>query len=163
MNTLIIYYSKTKKTEVVAETLANELNGDIIRIKDVNERSGFLNRFSSAVDAFREKKTEIYPDNIDLTDYDVVYIGTPTWASNPAPAIITLIDKLNLKNKDLILFTTMSNSGGDNSLKRMEEKIKIRGGRVIESFDIKTKDKSLIQLQRDTIRIVNYLDLDLYS
>ncbi len=163
MNTIILYYSETKRTEIVAKSLANELNSETIKVKDLKRRGGFLNRFNSSIDAFREKKTEIYPDKIDLTNYDLVYIGTPTWANNPTPAIITLIDKLDLKGKDVVLFTTMSNSGGDNTLKRMQEKVKLRGGRVIEGFKIKTKDKSLIQLERDSIRVIRSLDLGIYS
>ena len=163
MNTVILYYSETKKTEVVAKTLANELNADSVLIKDLKERKGFFNRFNSSVDAFREKKTEIYPDKIDLTNYSLIYIGTPTWANNPTPALITLIDKLDLKGKDVVLFTTLSNAGGENTLKRMQEKVKLRGGRVIESFEVATKDKSLIQLERDSIRIARALDLNIYS
>ena len=162
MNTIILYYSETKRTEIVAKSLATELNSETIRIKDLKKREGFLNRFNSSIDAFREKKTEIYPDKIDITDYDLVYIGTPTWANNPSPAIITLIDKLDLKGKDVVLFTTTS-TGGDNTIKRMSEKVKLRGGRVIETFKIKTKDKSLIQLERDSIRVIRSLDLNIYS
>lgn len=162
MNTIILYYSETKRTEIVAKSLATELNSETIRIKDLKKREGFLNRFNSSIDAFREKKTEIYPDKIDITDYDLVYIGTPTWANNPSPAIITLIDKLDLKDKDVVLFTTTS-TGGDNTIKRMSEKVKLRGGRVIETFKIKTKDKSLIQLERDSIRVIRSLDLNIYS
>jgi flavodoxin len=39
MKTLIIYYSKSENTKIVAETLAHELSSDIIRVKDIKKRS----------------------------------------------------------------------------------------------------------------------------
>lgn len=163
METLIIYYSESENTKKVAETLAYQLKCDIIRIKDMKKRSGILNKFNSSIDAFRENKTEIYPSNIDISAYDIIYIGTPTWASNPTPAIITLIDRLDLKGKDVVLFATMSSSGGKSTIKRMQEKVEIRGARVIETFTLKTKDKTLNQIEDDSVNIAKLLDLSLYS
>ena len=76
-------------------------------------------------------------------EYGLVYIGTPTWAAKPAPAIITMIDKCNLKGKDIILFSTMGSSGGSKAIERMREKVEARGGRMVNSFSIKTVEKKL--------------------
>lgn len=163
MKTLIIYYSDTGKTKTVSKTLAEELNADIIEIKDATQKKGLLTKIGNSIDAFREKKTKIKPEKINIDDYSLIYIGTPTWASNPTPAIITLIDRLQLKNKDVIIFTTLNNNGGENTLKRMNEKIKLRGGRVISEFKIKTKDKTLKGIQNETKKIIKTLDLNIYS
>lgn len=162
MSTIILYYSDGGTTKIVAETLALNLRTDICRIKDMKKRDGIRNRLSSTIDAFRETKTEIYPPRIDLEEYDTVYIGTPTWANNPTPAIITLIDSCDLRGKDVILFTTTSASDGENTLDKMEMKIRARGGRVIQQFTIKTKDKSPKELQKFTENVIKILDLELY-
>ena len=162
MNRMILYYSDGGKTRIVAETLALNLKTDICRIKDMKKRDGIRNRLSSTVDAFRETKTEIYPPRIDLEEYDTIYIGTPTWANNPTPAIITLIDSCDLKGKDVILFTTTSASDGENTLDKMEMKIRARGGRVVQQFTIKTRDKSPKDLQKFTENVIKILDLELY-
>ena len=162
MNRMILYYSDGGKTRIVAETLALNLKTDICRIKDMKKRDGIRNRLSSTVDAFRETKTEIYPPRIDLEEYDTIYIGTPTWANNPTPAIITLIDSCDLKGKDVILFTTTSASNGENTLDKMEMKIRARGGRVVQQFTIKTRDKSPKELQKFTENVIKILDLELY-
>ena len=162
MNRMILYYSDGGKTRIVAETLALNLKTDICRIKDMKKRDGIRNRLSSTVDAFRETKTEIYPPRIDLEEYDTIYIGTPTWANNPTPAIITLIDSCDLKGKDVILFTTTSASNGENTLDKMEMKIRARGGRVVQQFTIKTRDKSPKELQKFIENVIKILDLELY-
>ena len=163
MKTIIIYYSQTESTRKVAETLALSLKADICEVKDLKERDGFKNRLGSLVDAFRENKTDIYPPVLNLEEYGTVYFGTPTWANNPSPAIITMIDRCDLFGKDVVLFATMSSSGGDSALEKMEKKVKARGARVIEQFTIKTKDKSLSQIEKDSESIAQVLDLDIYK
>ncbi|MDR0900290.1 MAG: flavodoxin [Methanobrevibacter sp.] len=163
MKTIIIYYSESKKTKIVAETLSHELETDIIRIKDKKKRNRFMDKITSSIDAFRENKTEIFPEKVDLEEYGMVYFGTPTWAGKPAPAIITLIDNCNLQGKDIVLFATMNGSGGRSAIKRMEEKVNVRGARVVESFTVRTKDKTPGQLQEDSENIAKLLDLSLFS
>lgn len=163
METLIIYYSKDGSTEIVSKTLAKELNAYLLKIEDLKERQGFKNKITSCIDSFREMKTKITPEKIDLTDYDLIYIGTPTWAGKPTPAIVTLIDQCNLRNKDVILFATMTGRGGQATIERMNEKVKARGARVIESFTLNTKDKSSEELSNDAETIIEILDLKMYS
>ena len=103
MERIILYYSESGKTKVVAETLALNLRCDICQIKDMKKRDGIRSRLGSTIDAFRESKTEIYPPTLDLEEYGTVYIGTPIWANNPTPAIITLIDSCDLRGKDTLI------------------------------------------------------------
>ena len=102
------------------------------------------------------------PANVDLTPYDTVYFGTPTWAGNPTPAILTIIDRCNLRGKDVILFATMDSNRGDSNIERLEEKVKMRGARVIESFTLATKNKTPNQLVNDTEAIIEMKDLRMY-
>ena len=162
MERIILYYSESGKTKVVAETLALNLRCDICQIKDMKKRDGIRSRLGSTIDAFRESKTEIYPPTLDLEEYGTVYIGTPIWANNPTPAIITLIDSCDLRGKDIILFTTGSTSDGEAALEKMEIKVKARGARVVQQFNLKTRDKTAAELQKETENLFKKLDLDLY-
>lgn len=162
MKTLIIYYSNSGTTEVVSKTLAYHLNADLVKIHDMKNRNGLANRFLSSINAFRETKTDIKPKNIDLSEYDVIYIGTPTWNGNPTPAILTIIDRCDLKGKDVVLFATMNSNRGETNIERLERKVKIRGGRVIESFVVKTKGKDTNDLIHDTETVIEMLDLKMY-
>ncbi|SEK68932.1 Flavodoxin [Methanobrevibacter gottschalkii] len=163
MATLIIYYSQSGKTELVAHTLAKNLRANVLRIQDLKNRNGFKNKFIASISAFRESKTDITPARVDLTDYDTIIFGTPTWAGNPTPAILTIIDRCNLTGKDVILFATMDGSRGDTNIERLEEKLKMRGARVIESFTIATKDKDSEKLITDTEAVIEMKDLKMYT
>jgi flavodoxin len=163
MATLIIYYSQGGNTDLVAKTLAKHLNGDLVRIHDMKQRDGFKNRLLSSINAFRETKTTIVPANVDISPYDTIYFGTPTWVGNPTPAILTIIDRCHLRGKDVVLFATMDSNRGDTNISRLEEKVKMRGARVIESFTIATKGKSPEQLIKDTEAIIEMKDLKMYK
>ena len=158
----IIYYSQGGTTDLVAKTLSINVHANLIRIHDLKNREGFKNRLVSTVNAFRETKTDIVPANVDLKGYDTVYIGTPTWSGNATPAILTIIDRCDLRAKDVILFTTMNSNRGSSTIERLERKVKLRGARVIESFTITTKDKSPEQIVRDTEAIIKMKDLKMY-
>ena len=162
MNRIILYYSDGGKTQQVAETLAVNLRCDICRIRDLKKRDGFKNRLTSTFDAFRESKTEIYPPNLDLSEYDTIYIGGPIWANNPYPAIITLIDQYNFFGKDIVIFTTTSSSDSSAALNKMDLKLRARGARVVQEFSIKTRDKNLEMIRKDTEKTIDQLDLELY-
>ena len=162
MAKIIIYYSQGGTTDLIAKTLARNLNADLVRIHDLNNREGFTNRLFSSINAFRESKTDIVPAQVDLRGYDTVYFGTPTWSGNPTPAILTIIDRCDLRAKDVILFATMDSSRGESTLERLERKVKLRGARVIENFAISTKDKSQEQLINDTEAMIEMKDLRMY-
>jgi len=163
MKTIIIYYSKSGYTGQVAKTISSQIPADLVEIKDAKPRAKIQGRIFSAIDAFRENKTETIPPNVDLEDYEVVYFGTPTWASNATPAMITIIDKCDLQGKDVVLFATMNVSGGNSAINRMKEKVESRGARVVEFFTIKTNNKDLNQIKQESENIVKLLDLGLYS
>ena len=163
MATIIIYYSQGGSTDLVAKTLALNLHADLVRIHDLKNREGFKNKLLSSINAFREVKTDIIPAKVDLRGYDTVYFGTPTWAGNPTPAILTIIDRCDLRAKDVVLFVTMDSNRGESNVERLDEKVKLRGARVIESFTIATKDKSPEKLVNTTEAIIDMKDLKMYS
>ena len=163
MATLIIYYSQGGTTDLIAKTLAKHLNASLVRIHDLKNRDGFKNRLMASINAFRENKTDIIPAKVDLTNYDTIYIGSPTWAGNPTPAILTIIDRCNFTGKDVVLFATMDSNRGDSNIERLEEKVRMRGGRVIESFTLATKNKSPEKIVNDTEAIIEMKDLKMYK
>lgn len=163
MATLIMYYSQGGTTDLIAKTLAKHLDASLVRIHDLKNRDGFKNRFIASISAFRESKTDILPAKVDLTNYDTIYIGSPTWAGNPTPAIITIIDRCNFTGKDVVLFATMDTTHGDSNIERLEEKVKMRGARVIESFTLATKGKSPEKIVTDTEAIIEMKDLKMYK
>ena len=56
MKRIIVYYSNGGTTDLVAKTLAKNLNADLARIHDLKNRDGLKNRLFASISAFRESK-----------------------------------------------------------------------------------------------------------
>ena len=107
MKIAIIYYSLTGNTKNVAETIADYLKSsnqvDIFRVVALDESKSFIGQCFRA--AFK-KKAKIGDAKTDLSEYDVIVIGTPVWATEPVPALRTYFEKLSgIAGKKIILFT----------------------------------------------------------
>jgi flavodoxin len=163
MKTVILFYSRTRKTSMVAKTLAQEIKADFVEVTDLTDRMGPLNYLKSTFDAMRENKTQINPGTVELKDYGLIYIGSPTWAGKPTPAITTLIDQCRLQGKDVILFATMGNRGGHSVIERMREKIEARGARMVRHFVVKTGNKNIEELKEEVKELVQEEDLSMYG
>lgn len=50
-------------------------------------------------------------DNGDVSNYNVIFIGTPAWWYNMAPAVKTFISNNNFENKTIIPFITHGGGG----------------------------------------------------
>ncbi|MBE6493980.1 MAG: flavodoxin [Methanosphaera stadtmanae] len=145
MSNLIIYYSRSGKTKLVSKIIQEEIGGTLVEIKDKTNRSGIFGYVKGALDAMLGSNTDIEPDYVDLTEYDTIYVGTPVWASKPAPAIMKLLEKCDFNDKNIITFATMGGSGGDTTVKAMNNIIKKNNGKILKSFSIITGDNSKIE------------------
>lgn len=119
--TLIVYYSRTGNTRKLAENLREKLNCQIEEIVDVKSRKGIFGFVKSGMDAALKRDTTIKTSSIDLSQYDLVILGTPVWASNMTPAIRTFIKMSKGKIKNVAFFCTQMSSGKDNTFADMRE------------------------------------------
>ena len=104
---VLIYYSRTGKTETLAKAIAESIGADMIRITEPQkDRSGWQGFFEAAIDAFFDLHSEIKPRKIDLEPYDTAIIATPIWSWNLATPIHTLLRTNYFGKKRLLLVTT---------------------------------------------------------
>lgn len=136
MKSLVIYYTRTGKTEIVAKEIAKEFNSKLRKLKEKDNRKGFFGYMKAGLDTLKNKKVELINPEYNL-NYDIIFIGTPTWGWRPTPAIMTYFDNCDFKNKKIILFSTFVSSPGD-SVKIMSKFIHKKKGKVIFSFSINT-------------------------
>jgi flavodoxin len=135
--TLVVYYSYTGNTELVAKTLALGLGADLRKIEDVKTHGKFYAYLIGGRDAMKDRPWEIKPFDYDFNAYDTIFIGSPIWAWATTPQINEFLSKADLKNKKVIAFVTMGGSYGK-AVDKMKEKITAKGGTLIDSFAIKT-------------------------
>ncbi|MEW5825704.1 MAG: flavodoxin [Candidatus Bipolaricaulota bacterium] len=112
MKALVVYYSKSGTTRRVAEEIARALGADLEEIVEVGtQRSGLVGYLRAGRDAMRERASQIRPATKRPADYDVVFVGSPVWGWNLAPAVRSYLAAANLEGKPVALFCTMASSG----------------------------------------------------
>jgi flavodoxin len=150
MKSIIVYYSYSGNTKKVAgvlsESLAKQNEVEIIELTALDESDNF---FSQCARAFRRKKAKIEPVNFDLTQFDLICLGTPVWAFAPAPAVNTFLKQCTgAENKQVMLFTTCgSGTGNERCLNYMQDILSKKGAKDFRRFTIqqfKVKDKEFV-------------------
>ena len=109
---LIVYYSWSNgNTERIAKLLQKEIGGDIVRIDTITPYEGsyddVVNQGQEEVQ--RRYEPEIKPLGVNISDYDVIAVGTPTWWYTMAPAVRTFLHTESFADKTVIPF--MTNAG----------------------------------------------------
>ena len=109
---LTVYYSWSNgNTERIAKLLQKEIGGDIVRIDTITPYEG---SYDDVVNQGQEEvqrgyEPEIKPLGVNISDYDVIAVGTPTWWYTMAPAVLTFLHTESFVDKTVIPF--MTNAG----------------------------------------------------
>lgn len=109
---IVLFYSNTGGTRHIAQAIANAAGADLVEIKTLKPQSTFKPWLivSGGFQAMTGRKPKIQPLSHKPETYDLIYIGTPIWASRFAPALRTWLSEAGLKGKRLALFAS-SDSG----------------------------------------------------
>jgi flavodoxin len=110
---LIVYYSRSGNTTLVTEELKKKFNADVEEIIDTKNRKGIIGYILSGKDASQNRLTTIKESKYNPSDYDLVIIGSPIWASRVSTPVRTYIEQNKAKFKKLALFCTAGGSVGD--------------------------------------------------
>jgi len=105
---LIVYFSHNGNTRKLANHIHKKVGGDIIEIKMINPYSTDCKSFEEQVlnEQDEEYKPDIQTKVNDIGSYDVILIGSPIWWFEVAPPVKTFLEKINLFEKKIALFTT---------------------------------------------------------
>ncbi len=108
MKKLVVFYSYTGHTKMIAENIQQKLNCDILEIKPVKPYS---TDYQTVVDEEQNnssvgKTPDIQKIDKNLNDYDEIIIGTPVWWYTIAPVIRTFLTQNDLSNKTIKPFAT---------------------------------------------------------
>ncbi|HCJ08557.1 MAG: flavodoxin [Lachnospiraceae bacterium] len=106
---LIVYYSWSNgNTERIAKMLQQQVGGDLLKIDTVEPYSGSYDDVVSQGqdEVNRGYEPEIQPISVNVADYDVIAIGTPTWWYTMAPVVLTFLHSQNFTGKTVVPFMT---------------------------------------------------------
>ena len=146
---LVLYYSQTHVTEKVAKLLAEATSADLDSIVPVNPYNG---SFTETVERCKkemerdEKPQLIKPMNVDVAEYDTVYLGYPIWFGVAARPVEAWFMRYDLRGKVVIPFCTFGSGGLETSvakLRRMAPSVTILDGFGIRSVRIDKAEEEI--------------------
>lgn len=118
---LVLYYSLTSNTQLVAEEIAKSLGADIEQIVVLNPYDTAYNATIARSIAEREQgiTPEIKPLQANLDNYELIFIGYPVWFGTYAPPIATFLANNDLSGKKIVPFCTFGSGGLESSAKEL--------------------------------------------
>jgi Flavodoxins len=136
MKTLVIYYSYSGHTKVIAEKIAIDEAADVSEIKDI-KRPGVLKAYSAGCfTAIKGKAWPIASLAVDLTVYDHLIFLSPIWAGNVPPAVNAFLELL--PEGKSVSVKLISGSGKSGCKERLEAAIKAKNCTTDSIEDIKS-------------------------
>lgn len=122
MRVKVVFYSLEGNTKLIAEKIAENLNGDMVELKPKKHyaNSGFKKFLWGGKSALMKETPDLeaYDNNLD---YDLIIIGTPVWAGSFAPPIRTFIKDNNLEGKKIAMFACHAGGGANGCFEKFKK------------------------------------------
>ena len=136
MKKLVAYFSASGVTAKVSERLAKAAVADLYEIKpSVKYTKADLNwmdkKSRSSVEMNDKSfRPEIVTGDIDISDYDTVYLGFPIWWYVAPTVINTFLEAYDFTGKKIVLFATSGGSGFGRTTEEL--KLSAPGAKFVE-------------------------------
>jgi multimeric flavodoxin WrbA len=109
---LLIYYSLTGNTRIVAAELGSAIGCERLELTSMRERTGFW-KVNCVIDQLFDRDDLPGPVRIDVSRYNPIIIACPIWIHRLASPMRTFLDHRRLAGKDIyVIVTHQGNYGG---------------------------------------------------
>jgi flavodoxin len=120
---LVVYYSWSGNTEIVAKEIQKQTKGDIFKIEPTNP---YPTDYKACTEQAKKEIKKDYKPAINgkvenINTYDIIFIGTPNWWSTFAPPVKTFLTSYDFSGKTIIPFVTHGSGGEANCISDMKK------------------------------------------
>ncbi|WP_296879527.1 flavodoxin [Thomasclavelia sp.] len=133
-NILITYFSWSGNTGNVANAIHNEIGGEIKKIEPLEP---YTDDYDELLDIAKdEQDSDARPalkENIDVSSYDIIFVGYPNWWSDMPMIMYTFLEVNDFSGKTIVPFNTSGGSGFSGTISEIE---KITGANVLEGLTL---------------------------
>jgi flavodoxin len=144
--TLILYYSKTGKTKIVAEELNHLMPGSaLVEVKSDASIPAAIFWYKLPF-----TKAKIEPLNIDFDDYEKIFLCTPVYLQGISPAIKAVIKDIPLEDKNATVIAICGGFYGSFMQWFVKNKIKSKGAEVEGIYVVKVGGKTNEEIEEQT-------------
>jgi len=172
-NILIVYLSRTNNTKAIAEIIHSQVGGTLVALE--LEKPYPENYQQIVQQVVKENETDYLPPLKTIIDsiqnYDVVFVGFPTWDMKMPPPMKSFLTQYDLGGKTVIPFNTNAGYGvgsGFDSVKELcpnsniMEGFTMKGGVERDSVYFVIKDEKRKEAEKEVrvwlqkIKVLNY-------
>lgn len=109
---LVLYFSETGNTQKLANIIYDEVGGDFRRIEPVEAYPTGDALFDyTEEEANNDARPEFKDLDINIDDYDTIFVGYPIWWYQMPMIMYTFFDEYDLSGKTIVPFNTHEGSG----------------------------------------------------
>lgn len=139
---LTAYFSWSGNTKSLAQKIHDQVGGDLFEIELAIPYEGDYKEIAYGIAKEQKEKGTRPPlkNHIDVSNYDVIFIGTPAWWYTMAPPVMTFLSESSFEGKTIVPFIT---HGGGGKYNIAEDMGKIASGaKILEPFVVYDKGDS---------------------
>ncbi len=131
--TLVVSYSRTGNTEAEAKEVAKFFDADLITIQApayINDLSGLK---QASDDAMAElETTDLIHDPIDLQQYELIILSTPTWWFRPAVPMWVFVNSQQFYGKKVFLMMTGNSRYEPAMIEKFSNRVTEQNGKYLD-------------------------------
>ncbi len=83
------------------------------------------------------RTTNIKPETIDMSQYNLIFLGSPIWWYRPAVPLWTFVEKNNFKDKTIVLFNTFNSRFKSEYIEKFINLVKKKGGHFLDHIYVR--------------------------
>ncbi|MEL4308265.1 flavodoxin [Joostella sp. CR20] len=135
-NVLVVYLTRSNNTEAVANMITEKIDGDVFEVKP---EKPYASNYQKNVDEVKfQNDHNILPPlsaTIDISEYDAIFVGFPTWGMQLPPPIKTFLSQNNWEGKTVVPFNTNAGYGLGSSISQLNKYC--QNAIVTDAFSVK--------------------------
>lgn len=146
---LVLYFSETGNTQKLANIIYNEVGGDFRRIEPVEAYPTGDALFDyTEEEADNDERPEFKDLDINIDDYDTIFVGYPIWWYQMPMIMYTFFDEYDLSGKTIVPFNTHEGSGDSGTysdIQELEPDATVLDGLAIRGGDMESDNTETVR------------------
>ena len=146
---LVVYFSETGNTQKLAKLISDEVGGDFRRIETVKSYPTGEALFDyTKNERDNDERPELKDLDINIDDYDVIFVGYPIWWYTLPMPIYTFFETFDFSGKIIVPFNTHEGSGDGgtySTIKGWEKDANVLDGLAIRGGDMEKDQTTRVQ------------------
>lgn len=132
---IVIYFSKAEEeyavgevevgnTELLAKEIINKTGADEFKIiPKIAYPAGYQETVEKATSEKGDQARPEYENDVDLTDYDTIFLGYPIWWGDLPMIVYTFLENHDFSGKTVVPFNTHEGSGNAETYELLKKKL----------------------------------------